>query len=66
MFQRFKNIWFWSGISKEDVKANPHSYHIRQVNKEEIKGKGYVAGLNEEESNFAATLNADGKDTYIL
>ena len=38
---------------------------ISHANKDEMGNGAYIAGLSEEESNFAATLNADFKDTPI-
>ena len=65
MLQRLKNLWWWSGISKEDVKEHPNSFTIHHLNKEEIKGDAYIVGLSEEESAFNATLNADNRDTIL-
>lgn len=65
LLQRLKNIWFWSGISREDVKEHPNSFTIHHLNKEEIKEGAYIVGLTEEESSFASTLNADNRDTKL-
>lgn len=65
LWQRLKNIWFWSSISKEDVKEHPNSYSIRQINKDEIKGEAYIIGLSEEEQSFTNSLNADNQDTKL-
>jgi len=65
MLERVRNLWFWSGISKDDVKANPHSYHIRKANEEEIHGQAYIIGTSEEEAAFRDSLNYDGHDTKL-
>lgn len=65
MIQRIRNLWFWSSISREDVKANPTSYSLRQINKEEVGHLGYIVGLTEEESAFNATLNINNRDTKL-
>lgn len=62
---RLKNIWFWSGISPQDIKDNPHSFVSRALNKIDMQGGGYIAGLSEEESTFAQSLNIDKKDTKL-
>ena len=64
-WQRAKNLYFLSSISREDVLSNPSHYMISHANKDEMGNGAYIAGLSEEESNFAATLNADFKDTPI-
>lgn len=63
--QRIRNLYFWSSISKEDIKANPGSYHIKQINKDEIKGQAYIVGTSEEEAAFRDSLNFDGRDTKL-
>ena len=63
--QRLRNLWFWSGISAQDTKDNPHSFVTRAVNKNAIQAQGYIVGTNEEEAAFRDSLNYDGKDTLL-
>lgn len=63
LLQRFRNLWFLSSISKADVQANPHAFVVG-ANKLDTKGMGYIAGMSDEESSFAATISTT-KDTKL-
>lgn len=65
MLNRLKNLYFWSSISPQDVEANPHSYVVQALNKNAIKGQGYIIGLSEEEQSFKDSLNVDNRDTKL-
>lgn len=65
IFQRIKNLWFWSGISKEHTIKNPHSFVKQHIAEQEIKDGGYIIGLSEEEQSFKDTLNSDNRDTKL-
>ena len=63
--KRISNLWFWSTISPEDVKDNPHSFVAQALNKQNMQGGAYFAGLSDEEESFANSLNVNGKDTIL-
>lgn len=59
--QRIRNLYFWSGISPQDVKENPHSYTVQAVNKQEMKGQAYIIGMSDEEQSFKESLGTNDK-----
>jgi len=63
--KRLRNLWFWSGISAQDVQDNPHSFVAQAINKQAIQGQGYIVGLNEEEQSFKDSLNQGNRDTKL-
>lgn len=65
ILKRIQNIWFLSGLSKEDIQKNPQTFMTQYVNVQESHGMAYIAGLSEEEEAFNNSLNWDDKDTKL-
>lgn len=65
LWARCRNLWFLSGISKEEMLANPHTFIQRAINVQE-QLQGYIIGLSDEEQSFKDSLNVDNKDTKLV
>lgn len=50
-------VFYIAGDNKEQI--------VKRVKNSMIKNKGYIAGLNEEESSFQDSLKSDFKDIEI-
>ena len=62
--KRISNLWFWSSVSPEDVKDNPHSFVAHALSRQSNE-KAYFAGFSEEEQSFVDSLNSDHKDAKL-